>query len=169
MHMPRTACLVLAMLLILLQAARHWQGTHAEHSALPALHRPLGTLSIWQHRTCQQRNAQGECTGPAALCRLEGLPTASPHAATTQAAHVAGTAYMQQVWCCHAVHAHCIVHTAMRLQAALRWRSVKARLHVHRNAAACIQHAWCCCMAHTHCIHAALLLQATLRRHAVVA
>ena len=82
-HIPHTAHLMLATLLILLQAARCWQDTHAECSRLPALCQLLGTLSIWLHRACQQRNVQGECTGPTALRRLEGSPTASPHTATT--------------------------------------------------------------------------------------
>ena len=166
--MPRTAHLALATLPILLRAARRWQDAHAGRSELPAPRRPLGTLGIWRHGTCQQRNAQGERTGPTALRKLEGSPTAPPHAATTQAARVAGAAYMQRVWRRHAARTHCI-HAALRLQAALRRRGVIARLHARHNAAACTQRAWRRRVAHTRCVHAALLLQAALRRRAMVA
>ena len=53
MHMPRMACLALATLPILLQAAWRWQDTHAERSTLPAPRRQLGMLGIWLHRARQ--------------------------------------------------------------------------------------------------------------------
>ena len=63
-HMPNTACLAMAALPILLQAARRWQDTHAKRSGLPAPRQPLGTLSIWLREAYQQRSAQGERTEP---------------------------------------------------------------------------------------------------------
>ena len=155
-HVPRTARLALATLPILLRAARRWQDAHAGRSGLPAPRRPLGTLGIWQHGTCQQRNAQGERTGPTALRRLEGSPTASPHAA----APATSAARIQRVWRRRVAHTRCM-HTTLQLQAALRRRTVVA-------AVTCIQRVWRRCMVHAHRKHATTIVQAALRRHNVL-
>ena len=118
-HMPHTAHLALATLPILLQAARRWQDAHAERSGLPAPRRPLGTLGTWLHGACQQRNAQGECTGPTALHRLGGSHTASLHAATTQVARVTSAACIQRIWRRRVARTRCL-HATLQLQAALR-------------------------------------------------